>query len=356
MFTTKLDWLSFTFKSSPTFVGPEEFDYFLDAFPEIDALWEDGQYIKDLGKSRFYDHNYEIYKKIRIAYRVEQFSGIQFDRNMGVNVTVSGSSLEWFFKLMHYDLNNIPAALSDLKKRGCSFSRLDFAYDDYDMILKPSDFASWWLSGQIVSDFRYCRFINSNSFDGGCFYMGKRSADRMMRIYDKNFESQGSIPAIRYEFEYHGSKTPDLVAYIEKNGLPSLDVFLEDFILNVVVGSNESKDNTKARRPSLDRWIKFLECIESSFNAHMPELGSVTLSKDTKDQLTRSTDWVFGFTLKTIKSMCVIYGEDLVFEAIKASELSSKHDILKALFDADPGRYKEPKTKVCVGSDFTSFW
>lgn len=59
------------------------------------------------------------------------------------------------------------------------------------------------INNQITTRSREWSFISStqNGGAGATFYLGKRGSDRFLRVYDKDYESDGRIPAIRYEFE-----------------------------------------------------------------------------------------------------------------------------------------------------------
>ena len=112
---------------------------------------------------------------------------------MGVNVSIPSHSLSLFASLFDIDINEVGACarlLSLLKFRGCTFSRIDFCYDDFEKVYTAFDYSKWWYNDQISTRFRNCDSKGTCGKVGCTFYLGDRR-HRMLRIYDKFYESNG---------------------------------------------------------------------------------------------------------------------------------------------------------------------
>lgn len=332
MLSCKLDWLAFTWKSQDDFC-PNEFENFLRAFPEIEECLSDCVILRECS-STFYDHVLAFNEMIQVSFRDERMNGKNSDVNLGVNVSVPAHGLEYFFNLMHYDINNVVGAIKDLDSRGCHFSRLDFAFDDYEKVFTPNDYISWYVNGQLVTNFRKARFIASTKSAGCTFYLGSRSNGRLLRIYDKDYESKGNIKAIRYEFELHGKHTEKYVSYIcNKSCLPAFRSILSEWIIKIVrtcAGENRRSGEV------LPEWNDF--CVKLGSNAL--EKISATSAIDTKDPVIKKLRWFNDQVLPSINDFVNVLGIETVISMIRESGFSVKHELIKNLWEIQPEKYK----------------
>lgn len=367
MIGCKLDWLAFTWKAS-TFIGPQEedldeFGLFMKSFPEFYKDPDGMLLLRNCGANKWYDHVLQFNEKMMISYNVDRVNGLNPDMEQGINVSVPAHGLGYFFDLFGYSWDHVDQALEDLRKRGCQFSRLDFAYDDYTKTFKPQDYSNWLMNGQLVTNFRSFRFVGNSRLDrrGGCFYLGKRSAGRILRIYDKDFESNGEIPAIRYEFEVHGKHTERFVDFIiENNQFPDFENVLNEWIKKVV---REGSDGTRRMREPLPEWEAFLDSVKLSVNAEnedeKPKLAPITKPKDTSDQFERGWEWICRQVAPTLHSYAVMLGFDVVAKALDKAGFSRSYQALQNLYYIDPKRYSSIRENAGVkeyGRDYRTFW
>lgn len=354
MVTVKLDWLAFTWKSSEYFQA-DEFDKFMAAFPELASFYDEGCMIRDMGSKMFYDHVLMFNEMCMISYKTEQFSGQRANVNMGVNVSIPAHGLEWFCDLMGYNTEDASSIFQDLVKRGCKMSRIDIAYDDYLKFFTPKDYGKFFLNNQIITNFRKCRFVCSGGDDQGTFYFGTRKTGKMLRIYDKAYESNGSIDAIRYEFELHGEHCQAYVDYILEQGcFPNLHSALDPFICKIV--SEGEKHNNKSARITIPEWDLFINALEPSLT-QSSEPVQVTKSKDTQDKLVRKTAWFRQYLLPSLRSLIDIYGWDSVMNCVMNSPVCHEHDILQTLYMSGSARYRAQLDEgTALGRDWFDFW
>lgn len=354
MVTCKLDWLAFTWKSSPYFCE-NEFEKFLAAFPELASFYDEGCLIRDLGAQKWYDQVFMFNEMCMVSYKTEQFSGQRYNVNMGVNVSVPAHGLEWFFNLMGYDLNDCSYAFEDLVKRGCKMSRIDIAYDDYFKHFTPTDYSRFYINNQIVTNFKKIRFISSGSKDTGTIYFGTRSGGKMLRIYDKNYESDGKIDAIRYEFELHGDNCAPYVDYIITNKtFPNLAVALQPYICKIVTEGKSVA--SRCERMNLPEWDIFIDALTPPLTQSC-EPVKVTKNEDTSDRLVRKTAWFRQYLLPSLKSLIDIYGWDCIMNCIMNSPLSHDHDVLETLYMSGSARYHAQLDEgTALGHDWSNFW
>lgn len=212
-----VDWLAFTFTM---FSSPER------------AIELMGYSIQDFTKMPRGGMGYKS--------RLRSHSGLSllFDGNadMGVHVVIPGSSVSDL--LEHYcytrmintpfgvgydipvDSSCLAEFLSMVTRYG-SFSRVDLAVDDIGArFYSMEDVLQVLNEGCFVSKFRsyrnVCEKTTSGAKTGHTIYMGKRTSEIMLRVYDKRLEQNGKnadsdAPEImtdwvRWELELHGDR------------------------------------------------------------------------------------------------------------------------------------------------------
>ena len=134
------------------------------------------------------------------------------------------------------------------------FTRLDLAGDDYSKKVKVRGVVIAITRGQLVSHCHNAKRQNSlrgKPQDG--IYIGSPRSRRILRVYDKNMESEGDIDAIRWELQLRDEAADRAAELILNSNLP-------DAYLAVLVGLADfrivSNDNS-SRRPRTP-WFKKL--------------------------------------------------------------------------------------------------
>lgn len=336
----KLDWLSFTFKSSDTFTE-KEIDNFKEVFPELSCLWNDGIVVKVVKENahRFYNQVIGFNDYFSLAYRDTPLGGSRGNVNLGVNVSIPSHGLEFFFSLFGLQKNQVPEMLEIIISRGCNVSRLDLAYDDFSKTFKPSQFMGWFLNEQIVSNYKSAKYISSRQNSHDTFYLGSRSAGKLLRIYDKAGESVGKINAIRYEFELHQDHAKPYVEYILSNGAaPDFSIIIKKFIIKITeqydLVAALSSSTKKADRKPLQSWVDFV-CADHGFCAEL----EISTFKDQSDLLKKQSSWIVNQVMPTLKTFLMIYGWQKFAYIVQNSKVNAKYDILKALYDMRQPEY-----------------
>ena len=248
----RLDWLSFTYKANIEDIpqGMCEFDMFLSEFPKIRENLGDSLV---LDRSRFYEHVLKIDKNIVISYSDEDKSGF----GQGVHVTIPGSGLailfDWFD--LPDDKDTLICLFEHLKNHHCQLSRIDIAYDDFDKIITPYQYAKWKLEKNMVTHFNKFQFVACDSEKGSTFYLGSRKTGKMLRIYDKDYESNGQVPSIRYEFELRKEYAKDFMDFI----LQGNDFDFVNYLLSWFDVKDLSKHKNRSEAPRLEEFDSFVK-------------------------------------------------------------------------------------------------
>lgn len=252
--TLSCDWLAFTYKIPNDFLkeGFDQWESFKYNFPEFDSCWPECVIMDSRGS--FYDYVLAFNDNCRF-----QYSSVELDSiNLGVNVSVPSHGLEWLFGCFQISLEDpyaLQKLLTILFERNCKLSRLDLCYDDYSKTFRPKQYMYYYLNGQITTNFRMSNFTSSESEKGHTWYLGSRRNGKILRVYDKDYESGGVKDCVRYEFELHRDAANDLAMYIIEHGT----IDFADYILSwfrVVIQSN---DKIKSRRPLLPEWDNWLK-------------------------------------------------------------------------------------------------
>lgn len=265
MIDLTLDWLSFTYKSpkapADSSVPYNHFADFCKDFPELqDWIKKEGV---TLARQRgWYDTILQFTDNIRINY----CSSGKNSNHLGVNVEIPSHGLGFVFEKFGLSEDQVQEFFTILWQRNCKASRLDLAFDDFSKTFSPRHFALWYLDGQISTNYRRFQLVGSCSDDGGTFYLGDRGSGKILRIYDKAFESKGVIDSVRYEVELHSDYADSMMSYIRTGGDLSFSSYIGNF-LRVVVRDNvrhmsghdlPSVFKNRAHAPSLPAWTEFL--------------------------------------------------------------------------------------------------
>lgn len=327
MLICKLDWLSFTWKSGDTY-NPEEFSEFLKVFPEIDKILVESVVLKDTKtRGSFYDVVLGFNDFFSLSFCNKSLSGDQASTNMGVHVDVPAHGLEYFCSHFDKSTDQILDLISLLRDRGCKFTRLDFAYDDFSKTFTPHDFGKWFYLGQVVSNFHRIHTDTSKQKEGGTFYIGTRSGAKMLRIYDKAYESKGVIDSIRYEFVIKSKYTASVVDYMITNGhAPFFRDMMDMFIIRI--NTSPESDVNKYLDSALPEWVDFLNASMPSLTQSSSESKKFTLTatkqKECNNMIVRNFRWYNSQVWKSMASYFDIFGEEEMVKFIR-SKLDSEH-------------------------------
>lgn len=326
-FDFTIDWLEFTYRAPECENGVEIFGKFREVFPEFDRDWTiNADQIFLLGHSRnFYNTVLMVSDDYSVSYHSEK-------TKMGVHVTFPGHGIWKISEIFGFnDINEFEACkklFQILDERNCTITRLDIAYDDYTKTFTPKNFADWMLQERITSESRCWNYITSARQNGDTFYLGKRGRERYFRIYDKNYESDGKINSIRYEFELkeRWSKT---VQYKVLNDeifcfadlLDSMFTVKEDW------GFSGDYDSTKAGNKSLcdldrthksraavdEKWQLFLETIRKT---HESEIVLALPKEKEQYSLKRLDGWLNDYIAPSLYIYRSVVGNDAFMKMI----------------------------------------
>lgn len=280
----KLDWLSFTFmpdrevdttkchRPMPSknvlkarqelrseLQAMSDIDLFFDTFPEFDAIKDEFCILTGYSHYENVMGFMGISDTCRISYNSESYSSV----DMGVNVSIPSHGLEWFFDLMEIDKDS-PTAVSDLFKelkcRNCHCSRIDLAFDDYSETFRPKNYISWFYMGNLRTKFRKIQTAGSLHETGHTFYLGDRKK-KMLRVYDKDVESDGEIDAVRYEFELHQHHARDMFEFLIENKTVDFIEFIQTYFVVIDLDSAKWKCDCKLL-PAWETWLRKLDFSE----------------------------------------------------------------------------------------------
>lgn len=218
---------------------------------------------------------------------------ILFDGNegMGVHVDISGSAISdvlshfqnsrvdatpfgtTAYNTESFDLTVFCDLLRAILENSGQITRLDLAIDDIGtQFFSVSELRSILLSGAFVSKFRkwkdFSKHENGKGIIGETLYLGSRSSDVYLRVYDKQQEqnekllSNGSAPLeytwVRWEFELKRQRAQSAVAhFLDGKDVASLAVGILSNYMRLI----ESDNTRKGRCTVLDKWQRFIDGI-----------------------------------------------------------------------------------------------
>lgn len=154
-----------------------------------------------------------------------------------------------------------------LKAIGFKCTRGDAAMDDYDKSLNVAALH------QALKDGNYSGFKNKKTINdfgkGWTYYLGSRSGDSFSRVYNKEEESKGLIPSIRFETQLHDDKAQkffDDLCAIEPDEF--FEMNLSALCCRVAIGrikfidkTSKSEEKNINRLPLLDWWSEWVDSI-----------------------------------------------------------------------------------------------
>ncbi len=300
----KLDYLNFTYFNESS---EDLFQSFLDDFPEIEAQTSEMVILRGYQKSWGYNNVFAFTDYITIRFDDR-------DNTRGVSVSITGRGLEDFFSwfnLVCCDDLKVSEFFKILKSRGCRPSRLDLAFDDYTKRFSPADYERWLLEGYFNTRMKKHGFFCDDK-KGYTFYLGNRRK-KLIRIYDKDIESDGEIKAVRYEFELHDLYAQAMFDQIIDENVPAFgDLILDSFRI-----INPDSNNDISRCEMLVEWEDFLKSTLTQ------NYVKVSHYKRYKNILSLQR-WIEKDVLPCLKVYELWFGRSWLLHELKKQELNDK--------------------------------
>lgn len=307
-----LDYFNFTYFKE----GSEDlWQSFLSDFPEFYDQVQD-MVILEGGKGTTWGYNNVFCFTDFITVRYDDR-----DSSKGVCVSITSQGLEsflsWFQRLGEESIR-VSEVFKILKERGCRPSRIDLCFDDYSKKFTPDQYERWLLEGYFNTRMKKHGFFCDDN-KGYTFYLGNRRK-KLIRIYDKNKESDGFIDAIRYEFELHGYYAQAIFDQIIEEDVPAFgDLILDSFRI-----INPDSNENITRCEMLVEWEDF---IKSSLTQNFVEVKHYRgVPKPEKFR-----KWFEKNLIPSLKGFIQLYGKEWLNLQLEIQQPSDKwRQILKS--------------------------
>jgi len=235
-----IDWLSFTFPVGAT------------VEQVLSVLGSEGWMLMPSGRFGYRGH----YRRGNVS--------VLFDgsADMGVHVDISGKGCreiegaawfpgwqEWLGWLLEFE--------------EVSVTRLDLAFDDHDLILSMDEIRQSLLDGRIVSRWKTGRYmqevgISTGGVESDTVYLGSRSSDTMLRLYDKG-KQLGTESFVRCELETKRKKAQQAARLVVERGMSVFAAVLSSL---VDFKASEQKDVNRSRWQTASWWARFVGAVE----------------------------------------------------------------------------------------------
>lgn len=316
-----IDWLEFTYKTIPTDQA-DTWIQFLEDFPMFDAQLNDCV-ISERGMNG-YNFVLKYCDEYMIQYNTEDST------RMGVHVVFPGHGMyrlaELFGLTGDVDFVSIKPVFEYLFSHKCRITRLDVAFDDYSKTYLPEDYDRFYLDKRISTRYSQSNRLGSVQNKGQTFYLGRRGRDRMLRVYDKEYESKGKIKAVRYEIEFkHDYAGMLAMKVIRGEKFDFADLLLDMFVIVApyeYVRDNEVLSRKRKQLAGADPdWMAFIETIRKSC-LEVPDLTVERVKKE--PSFKRTYNWVNDKLLKTLHIFAESYGYDRFMDLIRSAECRLK--------------------------------
>lgn len=191
---------------------------------------------------------------------------------MGIHYAISGSAIRFFFECyasnigqllsnpfdqkMIYDSDYVFKEFTRYVLKYGQFSRVDVNIDTDNEFIAPSNLFKLFDAGHKISYYRSYSYINNPS--GDTFYIGKRSSNSCIRVYDKAKE-QGDFDSVLYRFEVQlNSNTADefMVNFLNGDLASTFSLFVQKQIRFV--------ENGNYKKSSFDGWVDFVKLLNTA--------------------------------------------------------------------------------------------
>lgn len=181
------------------------------------------------GQLHGYTNVFDLSEGLKMMYHLEH-------PEMGIHISCSADGLPVLCQALGFNITGDDVEQVDLKSlfrllrsKHCSPSRIDLTYDDYEKRFTPFDLHECRMNKvSLISSTRKCNII----FDKGVtFYLGDRTSERYLRVYDKFIESKGVIDAVRWELELKGKFAKLIFDLIADGEDISFGMLLQDYMV-----------------------------------------------------------------------------------------------------------------------------
>jgi len=105
---------------------------------------------------------------------------------------------------------------------GARFTRIDFAVDLFDAGAEPIDVLQCWRHGQVLTVAQSVSLVQKETRKGRTgqtVYVGARSSERLVRVYDKGQETRTTLDWKRVELEAKSKRADQLGALMGSSGV-----------------------------------------------------------------------------------------------------------------------------------------
>lgn len=160
--------------------------------------------------------------------------------------------------------------IAEATRLGANFTRIDFAVDLFDCDAVPLDVLECWRTDQLITSALSVSLVQKETRKGRTgqtVYVGARSSERLVRIYDKGAQSKTKLDWTRVEMEIKGKRARQFGMLLERDGT---DMAGKSYLRDVIEWTDikwfesmwgddfEVIDIDKIGRPETDRerWLR----------------------------------------------------------------------------------------------------
>ena len=327
----RIDWLSFTVLDLPLVRALEVFGFSL------------GDFVQSPKGSMGYKKMLLLTgSKLRVLYDGADGMGIHFD--------ISGSAISDFYSYCynHYAIESpfggvavdwdfaSDVVLEKVLRYG-HVTRLDLALDNkHDIYFRLPELESILDSGRFVSKFRKWKSVRekdtAGELIGHTVYLGSRSSDIMLRVYNKQLEKSSSEEKvdyewIRWELELKDERATQAVRCMvdQKKDVGEVCVGILENYFRIIIKNCQNKS-----RCSTDiKWQRFIDDIQG-LRLYVPND-----SKTLEDK----RDWIMRQVMPTLTGLIIANYGDISFlsEHMELHAGRMKHDLRDLVTAANPG-------------------
>ena len=298
------------------------------------------------------------YKKMLLAN--ESTIRVLYDGNddMGIHVDVTGSSIGTFYehfmetcmeetpfgKALDVDVDVLIKLLELIQSIG-QISRLDLAIDDHKPYFTLAQLNKIIVERKYISNWKKHLIIkegdSSGKITGYTVYLGRRDGDIMLRVYDKQLESDTDSPWVRWELEmksaYANNAVQKLIHGIRVEG-GSIDVTVGSLAVGVLGKYLRiiKLDNSNRSRCSTDRrWKAFLG-VFTKIKLYVPRDES-SIEQKREWILRQVAPTLSGIVLAEFDKVVATYGDfSVLAKYILAQEGRLKKEFRKQISRSNP--------------------
>lgn len=321
-----LDWLSFTYIPECIRLASDDIegdldivDLFIRDFPELrDIVLE---HMVNVGGKMHYNTCLKFNDDFLLLYNdldkpVDDHALSHLAR-MGLNFIVPSHSLDLFFDLFDVNRSDVSGMIKILYNRSCQLSRIDLCYDDYDKKYRPLDYARFWFDDRIKSHFQTMDIKGTGKDIGNTFYLGSlKKRTKVLRIYDKDYESNGEKDCVRYEFELHAEYARDMAQYLIEHETLDFISYLRSWFEVLVAHCNNTN---KSCVSVLSEWIDYFSQSVFSEKIVVPRYND----KDRNKLITR---FIEKQVLPSLKGYVALYGWNYVKNILDDVSMNSNYE------------------------------